>query len=195
MAILIPIDFINFWEYLYIYRTPKVNGSSLNTKQSEHMGSSYSQNTKMPQAGWGNTSKGTTKLLTGATDTCIYRCPDGHRQGRKQNGTVPILAKTTTTKVNHGEYGNNTAWGELDASGNFRTMALGDTTHVIVYGPICLSVSFLDGWLIWRFLVLSHTWSPSLYFGTCMCIQSAKHFMSSCALCNATLASSWIFFN
>jgi len=33
--------------------------------------------------------------------------------GRKWSGTVPILAKTTTTKGNHGKHGNNTAWGKL----------------------------------------------------------------------------------
>jgi len=52
----------------------------------------------------------------------------------------------------------------LNDGGNFRTTMLGDTTWVIVYSPICLSVNFLDGQLILRFLVLSHTWSPSLYF-------------------------------
>jgi len=44
----------------------------------------------------------------------------------------------------------------LNDGGNFRTMALGETMHVIVYGPICLSVNFLNGQLIFRFLVLSH---------------------------------------
>jgi len=45
----------------------------------------------------------------------------------------------------------------LNDGGNFRTMALGETMHVIVYGPICLLVNFLNGQLILRFLVLSHT--------------------------------------
>jgi len=35
-----------------------------------------------------------------------------------REGTVPILAKTTTAKVSHkvshSEHGNNTMWGELD---------------------------------------------------------------------------------
>jgi len=83
----------------------------------------------------------------------------------------------------------------LNDGGNFRTIALGETTCVIVYGPICLSVSFLDGQLIFRFLVLSHTWSPSLYSSAWVHVQSAKCFMSSCALHNATSASSWIFFS
>jgi len=45
----------------------------------------------------------------------------------------------------------------LNDGGNFRTTALSDTTCVIVYGPICLSVNFLKGQLIFKFLVLSHT--------------------------------------
>jgi hypothetical protein len=55
MAISIPIYFIKFWKYLHRCRTSKVDGSSLNTKQSEHMVSSYFQITKKPQAGWDNT--------------------------------------------------------------------------------------------------------------------------------------------
>ena len=46
---------IKFWKYLYGFATSKADGSSLNTKQSEYMVSSYFQNTKMPPAGWGNT--------------------------------------------------------------------------------------------------------------------------------------------
>jgi len=45
----------------------------------------------------------------------------------------------------------------LNDGGNFRIMALGETMHVIVYGPICLSVNFLEGQLIFKFFVLSHT--------------------------------------
>ena len=33
----------------------------------------------------------------------------------------------------------------LNDGSNFRTTALGDTMWVIVYGPICLSVNFLNG--------------------------------------------------
>jgi len=56
MAISIPIYFIKFWEYLHRFRTSKVDESSLNTKQSEHMVSSYFQITKKPQASWDNTT-------------------------------------------------------------------------------------------------------------------------------------------
>jgi len=56
----------------------------------------------------GASSKGTSKLLTGATGTCTYTCPDGHRQGRKWNGTVPSPSQTTTTMGNHGKCSNNT---------------------------------------------------------------------------------------
>ena len=56
MAVSIPINFIKFWKYLYEFATSKANGSSLNAKQSQHMVSSYFQNTEMPPAGWGNTS-------------------------------------------------------------------------------------------------------------------------------------------
>jgi len=45
----------------------------------------------------------------------------------------------------------------LNDGGNFRTTVLGETMCVIVYGPICLSVNFFKGQLIFKFLVLSHT--------------------------------------
>jgi len=45
----------------------------------------------------------------------------------------------------------------LNDGGNFRPMVLGETMCVIVYSQIGLLVNFLNGQLILRFLVLSHT--------------------------------------
>ena len=56
MAISILINYIIFYKYLHKSRTPKVDGSSLNSKQSRYTVPCYLQNTKMSKAGWDNTN-------------------------------------------------------------------------------------------------------------------------------------------